>query len=271
MRFDEREQHRAGLRLAENRHECIKQPPSNPTNSYEHPARFRCQALFTFIGIPHIIHFMWRAVLANRKSPWNVSGQWRHRAALIAGIVLWIACSPPLDSGTTAAASAGLDPASSEGTGLPVAECVMVDITTNTMQTLIGFMGSAEWPREKGNWMIINFRNPSGAAISSEHWTVINIHAENLWEIARRLDTKTVEVLILPGRIHETLEFEVAELKAGTKFMPPRGVMGRQAYALVTDVRIPRDWLRDEPSSIHRIPAPQAAEIKAAYPEYFRR
>jgi len=84
-----------------------------------------------------------------------------------------------------------------------------------------------------------------------EEWSVANMHAENLFEAARRLKLSSIEVHLL--RINDLSRRQGQESWAG--------------YAVVTDARIPRDWYRWWPG---KGGDPKTArELKEAYPEIF--
>lgn len=88
------------------------------------------------------------------------------------------------------------------------------------------------------------------------NWSVVNIHAENLGEISKRLKTDSVEMLILP-----VTNFQGTVQDAGS---PERTVLNNSAYALVTDARIPREWFLEGPRN------ESAGTVKSNYPNYFR-
>ncbi|MGZ8900259.1 MAG: hypothetical protein ACXW3Z_09205 [Limisphaerales bacterium] len=85
---------------------------------------------------------------------------------------------------------------------------------------------------------------------------VINVHAENLWEITKRLKIDSVEMLILP-----ITNFQGTVQDAGS---PERLVLHKSADALVTDARIPREWFLEGPRN------ESAGTVKSNYPNYFR-
>jgi hypothetical protein len=150
-------------------------------------------------------------------------------------------------------------------------ERFMVDITTNSQTTLVGYMGERPpppWPR--GNWLSFEFRHEPGAGQIEtwDHWSVINIHTENLREITRRLGLKTVEMLILPVTNWPSTIVEVSS--SGQTTIQERSIIQKHAYAIVTDARIPREWFHFEPSWHHHVDPDVARQIKAVYPASFR-
>jgi hypothetical protein len=114
---------------------------------------------------------------------------------------------------------------------------------TIEQQTLVGFShrGPAPWPR--GNCFTIAPRArwtwPPGAR-RNPGWRVCNMHAENFSEVVKRLGLQTVEVLPLEG-----------------------------SCSLITDQRIPREWLLEKPCS-HCFRGPVGEELRARYPDRFR-
>ena len=110
-------------------------------------------------------------------------------------------------------------------------------------QTEVGFVnrGPAPWPRGncftvapsvRWGWRLRGTRNPD--------WRVCNMHAENFSEIVKRLGLQTVEVLPF-----------------------------NESYCLITDQRIPREWLLEKPCS-QCVREPVGEELLARYPGRFR-
>ena len=93
-------------------------------------------------------------------------------------------------------------------------------------------------PWSDGNTLFFHFReeNIPGKLETWVYWTVVNIHADNLWEITKTLKTDSVEMLILPITNSQTSTQDSAA--------PPRPIRYKSAYALVIDPRIPKEWLR---------------------------
>jgi len=81
-----------------------------------------------------------------------------------------------------------------------------------------------------------------------EAWRVVNMHAENFFEVASRLKMSSVEVHLL--------RFKVQEF----------GYQEHKGYAVVTDPRIPRSWYLSEP----HLDSKTARALRAAYLESFR-
>ena len=140
------------------------------------------------------------------------------------------------------------------------AERIMVNLTnTPGMQTLKGFTWNKPYPWPDGNWSVFRFRitNAPSEIETWASWQVINIYSENLHEITKRLGTKTVEMLILP-----ITNYQGTMQDAGGAERP---IIQQNAYALVCDPRIPRDWFVFTPINTRE----NARQIKAAYPECF--
>jgi hypothetical protein len=90
---------------------------------------------------------------------------------------------------------------------------------------------------------------------------VVNIHGENLTEILRRIGTETIEMAIYRGTNF------VSTFQDGDQ--PERKVIYEIGYAVITDSRVPRDWLLFYPSLGH-FPFVKPDEIVAAFPLSFR-
>jgi hypothetical protein len=114
---------------------------------------------------------------------------------------------------------------------------------TITQQTQVGFFhrGPAPWPRGncftmapkvRWGWQLRGTRSPD--------WRVCNVHAENFSEIVKRLGLQTVEVLPF-----------------------------KESYYLITDQRIPREWLLERPCP-QCVSEPVGEELLTRYPGRFR-
>jgi len=90
---------------------------------------------------------------------------------------------------------------------------------------------------------------------------VVNILAENLTEILKRLGTETIEMAIYPGTNR------VSTFK--DRDQPERKVAQQTGYAVITDTRIPREWFLPSPK-MGNFPSVKADEILAAFPLSFR-
>ena len=138
----------------------------------------------------------------------------------------------------------------------------MVDITKDGMSTLSRFNHEGQRPPWRDGNAISFFREkaaPPGGQEARSTWQVVNIHNENLAEITKRLGTKTIEMVV----VHKTTSQGTVE-RLGRR---PRPIIYEDAYAVVTDPRIPRKWFHFEP--IH-VPTTLAREMKEAYPNSFR-
>ena len=149
-----------------------------------------------------------------------------------------------------------------ETNAVPVARKLMVEMGPNSIVTLIGFNRTSPAPWERGNQLSFKFEPPTmyGNSDRGEYWDVINIHMENLAEIMKRLQAKTIEMTIVPVTNYETTVYEAKTAKE-------RRVIENYPYALVVDARIPREWFLQEP---FRVPKTKVQEIKATYPGSFR-
>ena len=109
--------------------------------------------------------------------------------------------------------------------------------------TLVGFLYRTPppWPRgncfgvtKKARWL-----GPARGTGASE-WNVVNMHAENFSAIAARLRLRTVEIQPIGG-----------------------------VSCLITDPRVPREWLLEEPCRSCNL-GPAREQIRKRYPQYFR-
>jgi hypothetical protein len=119
---------------------------------------------------------------------------------------------------------------------------------TISEQTLVGYNSIPPQPR--GNcfsvsptplrieWWI-GLRDGGGGGLRGGRWRVANMHAENFEGIVKRLGLRMVEV-------------------------QPLG----EGRCLITDSRIPRDWLLDRPCP-HCFRKPVADDLLRRYPERF--
>ncbi len=126
---------------------------------------------------------------------------------------------------------------------------------TNSIMTAMRFERTTPPPWTKGNTIEIHFEPTKGQLVS---WRVVNMHAENLGEISRRLGIKELELQVLhlepeTGTVQET----------GT---PERKVEIDRGYAVVSDARIPREWFLSTALG----PPEIARELEKACPEFFR-
>ena len=168
--------------------------------------------------------------------------------------------APPAEPSGTPLAITGASHKTNDANAGFRAERIMVNLTnTPGMQTLKGFTWNKPYPWPDGNWSVFHFRitNAPTEIETWASWSVINIYSENLHEITRRLDTKTVEMLILP-----ITNYQSTMQDAGGAERP---ILQQNAYALVCDPRIPRDWFVFTPINTRE----NARQIKAAYPECF--
>jgi hypothetical protein len=118
-------------------------------------------------------------------------------------------------------------------------------------------------PWQDGNSLTFTFWKATvpGQVEERAYWYVVNMHAENYFEITRRLKMSSVEVHVLhTGKSPERVQ-EVGQ--------PERTL--DNGYAVVTDPRIPREWYRSEPVVGNTsLDWKTAQTLRAAYPESFR-
>jgi hypothetical protein len=131
---------------------------------------------------------------------------------------------------------------------------------TNTISTAMLFVRKSPPPCEHGNHLTFWFRKPQLRDGLEEHasWYAINMHADNFSKITQQLHLSSVEVRVL----HRQLSKETLSGPGNTE----REQFRDEAYAIVADPRIPREWLLAEPG----IDRKTRAILLAAYPEFFR-
>lgn len=145
---------------------------------------------------------------------------------------------------------------------LLVSERVTVSVerahrTCSTTQML--FFHDSPPPWQFGNALGLRVAKASvpGQTNEWQYWSVVNMHTENFFEVARRMKMRSVEVHLQRIKVQE--------------FGRPEETAN---YAVVTDARIPRNWYLSRPGcnfgDRHRVNPKMARELKAAYPENFR-
>ncbi len=125
--------------------------------------------------------------------------------------------------------------------------------------TAMNFYRTTSPPWEKGNTRAIRVVLPAVKGGVEEHanWRIVNIHAENLTEITRRLGIDLIEVQILHRR-------QAAEIQETGRLA--RKIIADNGYALITDRRIPNEWLLVEPRCKREI----GRQLQEQYPDAFR-
>ena len=148
-------------------------------------------------------------------------------------------------------------------TNAPAKPKPMMVVVTNRMQTLMGWFGPERtFPVSDGNQVFILQIKPAPPDGMETHTDlhVVNILAENLTEILKRIGTETIEMAIYPGTNR------VSTFK--DRGQPERKVAQQTGYAVITDTRIPREWFLSSPKlgNLHLV---NADEILAAFPLSF--
>ena len=185
---------------------------------------------------------------------------------VIAALFCWAGCSK---SPVVVSASGGSVTNIEKHAAKPMPELERVQVSvTNTRSTLIGFTRKSPAPWDTGNNLSFHFGKPQVPGQNKEEvsWRVVNMHAENFFEITRRLKISAVEVHVWhTDRLATTIQ-EVGQ--------PERPLTIDQGYAVVTDSRIPRNWYLSEPGvngGRGKVPLDSdLAQLKAAYPGSFR-
>ena len=161
--------------------------------------------------------------------------------------------SPPLPVGTRIRPKEPMPSLSLEPVVVPV---------TNTWTTDMGFLRRSPPPWKEGNFLSFRFLKPQASGQEEEwaSWGVVNIDSENFSEITRQQRIDAVEVLVLHTKKTPTT------IQGPDR--PKYTAFDDAGYALLTDPRIPREWLLSEPSRLcdYKI----GRQLKAAYPKNFR-
>ena len=115
-------------------------------------------------------------------------------------------------------------------------------------------------PWERGNTLEFREIHPPtipGGLEEQAIWSVVNIHAENLFEITRRLGIDVLETRI----VHRRQPSEIQETgRAARKIIADLG------YVVITDSQIPREWLLTEPRCDREI----GRQLRRQLPEAFQ-
>jgi hypothetical protein len=140
----------------------------------------------------------------------------------------------------------------------------MMVVVTNRMQTMKGWIGPERpFPILNGNSVIIEqvTLGPLGGMETHSSWRVVNMLAENLTEILKRLGTETIEMAIYPKTNY------VSTFQGRDQFK--RKVNVQIGYAVITDTRIPRDWFLFT-ADMGNFPSIKPDQILADFPQSFR-
>ena len=149
-------------------------------------------------------------------------------------------------------------------TNTPAKPKPMMVVVTNRMQTMKGWFGPERpFPILNGNSVSIEQVTlaPLGGMETHASWRVVNMLAENLTEILKRLGTETIEMAIYP-KTNYVATFQGRE-------QTERTVNVQSGYAVITDTRIPRDWFLFTPS-LGNFPPIKPDQILADFPQSFR-
>jgi len=141
-------------------------------------------------------------------------------------------------------------------------ERLVVPLTNNTVSTLMFVDLTPPPPWERGNYLKFCFRK-SGASNDSKEWVfwdVLNIHAENFFEITRQLGLTNIELHVFPRTVPPP---SIGEADDRPNAFQVHG------YAVITDSRIPRKWFLKEPRPGGADSGIRSA-AQAGYPESFR-
>ncbi len=160
--------------------------------------------------------------------------------------------------------SAGPKAAPGLSTNTPGKPKPMMVVVTNRMQTLKGWFGPERpFPILNGNSVIIEqvTLGPLGGMETHSSWRVVNMLAENLTEILKRLGTETIEMAIYPKTNY------VYTFQGRDQFK--RKVNVQSGYAVITDARIPRDWFLFT-ADMGNFPSIKPDQILTDFPQSFR-
>jgi len=132
---------------------------------------------------------------------------------------------------------------------------------TKQSMTAVAFNRTSPPPWKRGNTLEFREIHPPtvpGGMEEQAIWRAVNIHAENLFEITRRLGIGVLEVQI----VHRRQPSEIQETgRAARKIVSDLG------YAVITDPRIPREWLLVEPKCEREI----GRQMRSVFPQAFHR
>ena len=131
--------------------------------------------------------------------------------------------------------------------------------------TTVGYSHKGPPPWEKGNCLTFRFGHKElpGRVKEGEQLRcyAVNIHAENLYEITKRLQLKAVEAEIIHKRtylitnFYGARSFEVVKEEGGD--------------CIITDTRIPRKWFRPEKPGCGCVSPKDWQKYVREYPEKF--
>jgi len=141
-------------------------------------------------------------------------------------------------------------------------ERLVVPLTNNTVSTLMFVDLTPPPPWERGNYLKFCFRK-SGASNGSEEWVfwdVLNIHAENFFEITRQLKATDVELHVFTRGL---------SLPSVHGAEDRRNAFQHHGYVVITDNRIPREWFLKEPRN-PGVDSDIRSAAQARFPESFR-
>ncbi len=197
-----------------------------------------------------------------RTAPRQTGSKLESTAAIALAIALLTCCScdsQPVPR--TESAASNPRPIAEPSVVRPLAlERMMLSLSqTPSSMTAMAFRRTTAPPWNEGNTWEFRPIIPASPGRQEEHadWQVVNIVAENLGEITRRLGIDELEVHVLHRR--QPTEYQ----ETGR---PARTILTDAGYALVTDRRIPKDWFVWEP----RCDRETGRRLKAEYPEAFR-
>ena len=182
---------------------------------------------------------------------------WRHRALVPCLSILLFSCC-------FGAYSAEPKATPNPSTNPPAKPQRMMVVVTNRMQTMKGWFGPERpFPVLNGNSVSIEqiTLGPLGGMETHASWRVVNMLAENLTEILKRLGTDTIELAIYP-KTNYVSTFQGRE-------QIERKVNVQLGYAVITDSRISRDWFLLTPN-LGNFPTIKPDEILADFPQSFR-
>jgi hypothetical protein len=131
-------------------------------------------------------------------------------------------------------------------------------------QTCVGYFHStpAPWPRGNCLTFEVNATELEGGRAGMAdvvRWRVFNIHAENFHEITKRLGLTSVEAEV----VHKKLVRQTAITGQG----PATVQTVDEGDCIITDARIPKEWLRSRPCVCYS--KTDWKEYLASYPDQF--
>ena len=181
---------------------------------------------------------------------------------VIAGLMIVLVSGTSCDSKAPLGSALAPDPANPSAT-MPAldSERKLISLSrTKQSMMAMAFKRTTPPPWERGNTLKFREIHPPtipGGLEEQANWSVVNIHAENLFEITKRLGIDVLETRI----VHRRQPSEIQETGRVA-----RKVIADLGYVVFTNPQIPKEWLLKEPSCDREI----GRQLRRQLPEAFR-